>query len=87
MNTDLQMVDMQLRVLCRPVPEALPEIFKTVGVDYREKILPSIVNEATLNFKHKKPQHPLYRCHGGANMLLHPFLGGISVLCLRPNPT
>lgn len=44
-SRDLQMVDMQLRVLCRPNPELLPEIYKNIGVDYREKVLPSIVNE------------------------------------------
>jgi len=44
-SRDLQMVDMQLRVLCRPEPDALPVIFKNVGADYREKVLPSIVNE------------------------------------------
>lgn len=44
-SRDLQMVDMQLRVLCRPDPGRLPQIFREVGADYREKVLPSIVNE------------------------------------------
>merc|ERR1711907_670921 len=44
-SRDLQMVDMQLRVLCRPIPDRLPETFKNIGADYREKVLPSIVNE------------------------------------------
>lgn len=44
-SRDLQMVDMQLRVLCRPGPGRLPQIFREVGADYREKVLPSIVNE------------------------------------------
>merc|ERR1711907_235009 len=44
-SRDLQMVDMQLRVLCRPIPDRLPETFKNIGADYREKELPSIVNE------------------------------------------
>jgi len=44
-SRDLQMVDMQLRVLCRPVPEKLPGIFSEVGANYKEKVLPSIVNE------------------------------------------
>merc|ERR1711990_677632 len=39
------MVDMQLRVLARPVPEQLPLIFKKIGANYKEKVLPSIVNE------------------------------------------
>jgi len=44
-SRDLQMVDMQLRVLCRPIPDRLPETFRNIGADYREKVLPSIVNE------------------------------------------
>jgi len=44
-SRDLQMVDMQLRVLCRPDPGRLPNIYREVGPDYREKVLPSIVNE------------------------------------------
>mmetsp|Transcript_20374 Transcript_20374/g.47632 ORF Transcript_20374/g.47632 Transcript_20374/m.47632 type:complete len:190 (-) Transcript_20374:39-608(-) len=41
----MQMVNISLRVLSRPVEEALPTILKTVGTDYDERILPSIVNE------------------------------------------
>jgi len=44
-SRDLQMVDMQLRVLCRPDPNRLPLTFQKIGADYREKVLPSIVNE------------------------------------------
>merc|ERR1712022_38812 len=44
-SRDLQMVDMQLRVLCRPIPDRLPQIFQDIGADYKEKVLPSIVNE------------------------------------------
>jgi prohibitin 2 len=44
-SRDLQMVDMQLRVLVRPMPDQLAHIFKETGADYREKVLPSIVNE------------------------------------------
>ncbi|CAM6110343.1 unnamed protein product [Calypogeia fissa] len=42
---DLQMVNLSLRVLSRPDPEQLPTIFKTLGVDYDERVLPSIGNE------------------------------------------
>ncbi len=42
---DLQMVDIGLRVLTRPDPKALPVIYRTIGPDYDDKILPSIVNE------------------------------------------
>lgn len=42
---DLQMVDMGLSVLCRPEIDALPEIVRTLGTNYEERVLPSIVNE------------------------------------------
>ncbi|XP_043705891.1 prohibitin-3, mitochondrial [Telopea speciosissima] len=42
---DLQMVNLTLRVLSRPVVPSLPTIFKTLGLEYDEKVLPSIGNE------------------------------------------
>lgn len=42
---DLQMVNLTLRVLSKPDPERLPTIYKTLGVDYDERVLPSIGNE------------------------------------------
>lgn len=38
---------MTLRVLCRPDPNALKQIWCNIGTptDYEERILPSIVNE------------------------------------------
>jgi prohibitin 1 len=42
---DLQMVNISLRVLSHPQPEKLPEIYKTLGVDFDERVLPSIGNE------------------------------------------
>ncbi|KXS19657.1 prohibitin Phb2 [Gonapodya prolifera JEL478] len=42
---DLQMVNITLRVLSRPRIESLPVIFQTLGQDYDERVLPSIVNE------------------------------------------
>lgn len=42
---DLQMVNITVRVLSRPRTDKLPEIFKTLGLDFDEKVLPSIVNE------------------------------------------
>jgi len=42
---DLQMVNISLRVLCRPDPFKLPDIYRTLGPDYDEKVLPSIANE------------------------------------------
>ncbi|KAK9108409.1 hypothetical protein Syun_024420 [Stephania yunnanensis] len=42
---DLQMVNLTLRLLSRPQVENLPTIFKTLGIEYDEKVLPSIGNE------------------------------------------
>lgn len=42
---DLQMVNLTLRVLSKPDMEHLPTIFKTLGTDYDERVLPSIGNE------------------------------------------
>jgi len=42
---DLQMVNITCRVLSRPDIPALPQIYRTLGQDYDERVLPSIVNE------------------------------------------
>ncbi|XP_058187284.1 prohibitin-3, mitochondrial [Rhododendron vialii] len=42
---DLQMVNLTLRVLSRPEEAQLPRIFQTLGLEYDEKVLPSIGNE------------------------------------------
>ncbi|CAA0833801.1 Prohibitin-3- mitochondrial [Striga hermonthica] len=39
------MVNLTLRVLSRPEVNRLPDIFKTLGLEYDEKVLPSIGNE------------------------------------------
>lgn len=39
------MVDLGLRVLTRPDQSALPTIYRRLGLDYDDKVLPSIVNE------------------------------------------
>jgi len=42
---DLQMVNITCRVLARPNQSALPTIYRELGTDYDERVLPSIVNE------------------------------------------
>lgn len=42
---DLQMVSITCRVLSRPDVAQLPTIYRTLGLDYDERVLPSIVNE------------------------------------------
>ena len=44
-SPDLQNVNITLRILFRPVPDELPKIYTTLGVDYDERVLPSITNE------------------------------------------
>jgi prohibitin 2 len=44
-RTDLQMVNITCRVLSRPSTKQLPTIYRELGMDYDERVLPSIVNE------------------------------------------
>lgn len=44
-SKDLQMVNISLRVLSRPDALQLPRIYRTLGVDWDERVLPSICNE------------------------------------------
>merc|ERR1712156_99234 len=42
---DLQTVSISLRILFRPVVEMLPNVYQKLGLDYDERVLPSITNE------------------------------------------
>ena len=44
-SKDLQMVNLNLRVLTRPRVPSLPKMYERLGVDYDDRVLPSIVNE------------------------------------------
>ena len=44
-SRDLQMVNISVRVLSKPEPEYLPDIYRQLGTDYDDRVLPSIVNE------------------------------------------
>ncbi|CAA2960407.1 prohibitin-1, mitochondrial-like [Olea europaea var. sylvestris] len=44
-SRDLQMVKIGLRVLTRPIPDQLPTIYRTLGENYNERVLPSIIHE------------------------------------------
>lgn len=46
-SKDLQMVEISLRVLFKPDPHHLPFIYRRLGQDFDERVLPSIVNEVT----------------------------------------
>eukprot|EP00439_Symbiodinium_sp_Y106_P023881 s1805_g2.t3 len=42
---DLQTVNLTLRALCKPDSEKLPEIYRNLGLDFDDKVMPSIANE------------------------------------------
>jgi|TARA_B110000977_G_scaffold115854_2_gene149690 prohibitin 2 len=44
-SKDLQMVNISLRVLTRPDSSKLPEVYRTLGTDFNERVLPSIIHE------------------------------------------
>ncbi|GMS83212.1 hypothetical protein PENTCL1PPCAC_5387, partial [Pristionchus entomophagus] len=44
-SKDLQMVNIGLRVLSRPDPNHLTKIYRTLGQNWEERVLPSICNE------------------------------------------
>ncbi|CAI2307635.1 unnamed protein product [Caenorhabditis sp. 36 PRJEB53466] len=44
-SKDLQNVNITLRILHRPSPDKLPNIYLNIGLDYAERVLPSITNE------------------------------------------
>lgn len=42
---DLQMVNIKMRVLWRPIVEELPQLYRELGTDFDERVLPSVGNE------------------------------------------
>lgn len=44
-SKDLQNVSLTLRIIFRPLASKLPDIYTNLGIDYDERVLPSIVNE------------------------------------------
>lgn len=42
---DFLQVNIGLRVLTRPVPDQLPTVYRTLGENFNERVLPSIVQE------------------------------------------
>jgi len=44
-SKDLQMVNIALRVLSRPNAASLPTMYRQLGTDFDDRVLPSIVNE------------------------------------------
>jgi hypothetical protein len=54
-----QQVNIGLRVLTRPMPAKLPEIYRTLGTDYAERVLPSIIQVNSLWIFITRPCHKL----------------------------
>lgn len=46
-SKDLQMVNIGLRVLYRPEIGDLPDLYRQLGLDYDDRVLPSICNEVS----------------------------------------
>lgn len=44
-SRDLQMVNLSIRVLTRPDVSQLPNIYRSLGTDFNERVLPSIIHE------------------------------------------
>jgi len=44
-SKDMQTVNISLRTLYRPKANNLPKIYSNLGLDYEERVLPSIINE------------------------------------------
>lgn len=47
-SRDLQMVKLGLRVLTKPNPQRLPDLYRRLGIDYSDRVLPSLIHEVTL---------------------------------------
>jgi prohibitin 2 len=44
-SRDLQMVNISIRVLTRPDAAKLPDVYRTLGMDFNERVLPSVIHE------------------------------------------
>lgn len=44
-SKDMQTINISLRTLYRPKSSQLPKIYSSLGLDYEERVLPSIINE------------------------------------------
>ena len=50
LSIDLQMVNIGLRVLARPQATMLPDMYRKLGLDFDERVLPSIMNEVCTDY-------------------------------------
>ncbi|KAL8509372.1 hypothetical protein ACS0TY_016542 [Phlomoides rotata] len=64
-----QTVIIVVRALMRPVADQLPTIYQTLGENYIEKVLPSIIDEplksVVAQYNASQLNHPERECHSG----------------------
>lgn len=59
-SKDLQMVNIGLRVLYRPQVGMLPDMYRQLGTDYDDRVLPSICNEVSVHETWFGDRHSLF---------------------------
>ena len=63
LSIDLQMVNIGLRVLARPQATMLPDMYRKLGLDFDERVLPSIMNEVCTDYVCTMHKESFFRDH------------------------
>ena len=71
-SKDLQMVNLSIRVLTRPDVGKLPDIYRNLGTDFNERVLPSIIHETLKSVvAGEKKTHTTYTQHTHPSPFTH----------------